>query len=144
MKRFIRLVSLVVVIAMLLAVPAFATEDTTSRASHYIMSTCVYLSKIASIQFNIWYEVIALGIMDEVGAYSIRVQESTDGQNWTTVKTFYASSTPSMAIENDMGHTGYVTHTGRLGYYYRARIVLFARKGNGEGHVSNTTEIIQL
>ena len=144
MKRFIRLVSLVVVMALLLTVPAFAAEGETPRASHYIMRTCVYLDKIASIQFNIWYEVIALGIMDEVGAYSIRVQESIDGQSWTTVKTFYASSTPSMAIQNDMGHSGYVTYTGVLGRYYRAHIILFARSGSGEGHVSNTTEIIHL
>ena len=144
MNRFIRLISLIMVVAVLLAVPVFSEEETAPKASHYIMRTCVYLDQIASIQFNVWYEVIALGIMDEVGAYSIRIQESTDGQTWTTVKTFYASDTPSMVLENDMGHSGYVTYTGYLGRYYRAKVIFFARNGNGEGQVSHTTEIIRL
>lgn len=144
MKRFIRLACLVTVMALLLAVPAFAAEEPTPRASHYIMKTCVYLDQISSTQFNVWYEVIALGIMDEVGAYSIRIQESTDGQNWYTVKTFYASDTPSMTIENDMGHSGYVTYNGIIGRYYRACIILFAENSSGEGHVSDTTETLRL
>ena len=144
MKRFIRLVCLVTVMALLLAVPALAAEEVAPRASHYISSTCVYLYQVTSTEFEVWYEVFAIGVMNEVGAYSIRVQESTDGQNWTTVKTFYASDTPSMVIENDIAHAGYVTYNGISGRYYRARIILFAANSSGEGHVSDTTETILL
>lgn len=144
MKRFIRLVSLVVVMALLLAVPTFATEEVTPRASHYISSTCVYLYQVTSTEFEIWFEVFAIGIMNEVGAYSIRVQESLDGRSWYTVKTFYASDTPGMAIQNDIGHAGYVTYTGISGRYYRAYVTLFAENSSGEGHVAHTSETIRL
>lgn len=145
MKRFVRLACLVMVIALLLAMPTFAAVEATPRASHYIMSTCVYISPTSSTQFDVWYEVIALGIMDEVGAYSIKIQESTDSQNWTTVKTCTPATHPSMVIENDMGHSGYVIYNGGIpGRYYRARVVLFAANSSGEGHVTHTSEIVQL
>ena len=144
MKRFIRLACLVTVMALLLAVPTFAAEEPEPRASHYIMRTCVYLDQTTSTQFEVWYEVVTLGVMDELGAYSIRVQESLDGQSWYTVKTFYASDTPGMAIQNDIGHAGYVTYTGIPGRYYRAHVTLFAENSSGEGHVSDTTETLRL
>ena len=144
MKRFIQFVSIVIVLALLLAVPIHASEASTPRASHYIMRTCVYLYQNTDTEFEVWYEVVALNLMLEVGAYSIRIQESTDGQNWTTVKTFYASDTPSMVRENAWSHTGYVTYNGIPGRYYRARIPLFAGNSSGEGHVTDTTETIRL
>ena len=145
MKYFIRLVAVVMVVALLLAMPTFAAEEATPWASRYIMSTCVYLNPTSSTQFDVWYEVIALGIMDEVGAYSIRIQESTDGQNWTTVKTCTPATHPSMVIEDSAAHTGRIIYNGGIsGRYYRARIILFAANSSGEGHVSTTTEIIRL
>ena len=145
MKRVIRLVSLIMVMVMLMVMPGYAAEEAVPRASHYIMSTCVYISPTSSTQFDVWYEVIALGVMDELGAYSIRIQESTDGQNWSTVKTYYASNTPSMVIENDIGHAGHVIYNGGIpGRYYRARVILFAANSSGEGHVTHTSEIVQL
>ena len=144
MKKFIRLVSLVMVAVMLLAVPVLAAEEAVPRASRYIMSTCVYLYQNTSTEFEVWYEVVALDLMNELGAYSIRVQESTDGQNWTTVRSFYASDTPSMVREDAWCHNGYVTYNGIPGRYYRAYIILFAANSSGEGHVSSTTETIRL
>ena len=144
MKRFIRLACLMTVMALLLAVPAFAAEEPAPRASHYIMSTCVYLYQNTNTEFEVWYEVIALGEMTELGAYSIRVQESLDGENWTTVRTFYASDTPSMVRENAWCHNGYVTYTGISGRYYRAYVTLFAENSSGEGHVAHTSETLRL
>lgn len=144
MKRFIRLVSLVMVMSMLLALPTFATEEVSPRASHYIMRTCVYLYQNTNREFEVWYEVVAVDLMDELGAYSIVVQESIDGQNWSTVRTFYASDTPSMVRTDAWSHIGYVTYNGTPGRYYRARIILFAANGSGEGHVSDTTETLRL
>lgn len=145
MKRWPRLISFFMAAIMLLAIPAFAEEEATPMASRYIMSTCVYLDQTATTQFRVWYEVIALGIMDEVGAYKIKVQDSTDGQNWTTVKTYIPSEYPSMVIEDDIGHTGFVVYTGAVtGRYYRAYIILYAKNSSGEGHVSVYTDPIQL
>ena len=144
MKRWFRCVGFILAISMLLAVPAFATENVTPRANDYIMSTCVYLDQTSGTQFDVWYEVIALGLMDELGAYKIRIQESTNGSSWTTVYTFTSDEVPSMVTQDDIIHTGYVSYTGVSGRYYRAKITLFAENSNGRGEVITYTETLQL
>lgn len=141
MKRFVRYISLFLIVATLLAVPAFAAE---SRASHYIMSTCVYLDQTSSTQFDVWHEIIARGIMDELGAYEIKIQESTDGTNWTTVRTFTPAEEPSMVAVNTLGYTARVTYTGTIGRYYRARLIMFAENSSGRGEVTTYTETLKL
>ena len=144
MKRWFRCVGFILAISMLSAVPAFAAENVTPRASDYIMSTCVYLDQTSSTQFDVWYEVIALGLMDELGAYKIRIQESTNGSDWTTVYTYTAEDEPSMVDVNTIGHAGHVTYTGVSGRYYRAKITLFAENSKGRGEVITYTETLQL
>lgn len=141
MKRLFRYISLCLVVAMLLAVPVLAVEP---RASDFIMSTCVYLDKTSSAQFNVWHEIIARGLMDELGACEIKIQESTDGTNWTTVKTFTPEEEPSMVAEDTYAHAGHVTHTGTIGRYYRARLVMFAKNSKGRGEYITYTDTIRL
>lgn len=141
MKRFFRYISIILVVAMLLTIPAAAAD---SRASRYIMSTCVYLRQTISTHFRVWHEVIALGIMDELGASEIKVQESTDGISWATVATYTPTYSPNMVATNTAGYASYVTYTGIAGRYYRARIVLFAENSTGRGEVITYTEPIKL
>lgn len=141
MKRFFRYISLLLVAVMLLTVPAFAAEQ---RASSYIMSTCVYLNPTTGTQFRVWHEVIALGIMDELGACEIKVQESTNGVSWTTVKTYTPADTPNMVAQDTAGYAACVTYTGIAGRYYRARIVQFAENSSGRGEVIDYTDPIRV
>lgn len=144
MKRWTRYISFLMAAVMLLATPAFAAENVTPRASDYIMRTCVYLDQTSSTQFDVWYEVIALGLMDEVGAYRIRIQESTNGTSWTTVYTFTPEDEPSMVDVNTIGHAGHVSYTGVTGHYYRAKITLYAENSTGRGNVITYTETLKL
>ena len=144
MKQWTRYVSFLMAAVMLLATPAFAAENVTPRASDYIMSTCVYLDQTSGTQFDVWYEVIALGLMDEVGAYRIRIQESTNGSSWTTVYTFTPEDEPSIVKEDSNYHVGYVSYTGVAGRYYRAKITLFAENSTGRGEVVTYTETLKL
>lgn len=144
MKRWFRCISLMVAISMLLAVPVLAAETVTPRASDYIMRTCVYLDQTSGTQFDIWYEVVALGQMDELGAYTIKIQKSANGSDWTTVYTFTQDDEPGMVLENSWAHFGYVTYTGVSGYYYRAKITLFAENSKGRGEVITYTETLRL
>ncbi len=144
MKRLLRYMSFIIALSLLLAVPALAAENVTPRASDYIMSTCVYLDQTSGTQFDVWHEVIALGIMDELGAYRIRIQESTNGTDWTTVYTFTPEDEPSMVEEDSPVHVGYVTYTGVKGRYYRAKITMFAENSKGRGEVVTYTETLRL
>ena len=144
MKRWFRCVGFILAISMLLAVPALATENVTPRANDYIMSTCVYSDQTSGTQFDVWHEVIALGIMDELGAYRIRIQESTDGSSWTTVYTFTSDEVPSMVEQDSHVHVGSVSYTGISGRYYRAKITMFAENSKGRGEVITYTETLRL
>lgn len=144
MKKAFRIISLLLVVVMVTPVLASAQESAAPYASKYIMSTCIYLDQTSDTQFNVWHEVIALGIMDEVGACEIKIQQSADGQNWTTVRIVTPADEPSMIAENSPAHAGHVSHTGIVGYYYRARVVLYAEKGNGRGEVIDYTETLRL
>lgn len=141
MKRTFRYISFILAVVMLLTVPAFAAE---TRASSYIMSTCVYLNPTTGTEFRVWHEVIARGIMTELGACEIKIQESTDGVNWTTVKTVTPDEEPSMVTENDFAYAAYVTYTGVSGRYYRARIILFAENSSGRGEVIAYTDSLKV
>ena len=144
MKRFSRLICMMLTAVMLLAIPATATENAEPRASSFFGSTDVYLYKTSSTQFQAWFEVSALGIMDKVGASEVKIQESSDDENWTTVKTFSMAHYSNMIDENSGAHASYVTYTGTTGKYYRAKITLYAENSTGFGERIRYTSSILL
>ena len=141
MKRFIRLVCLLVVFATLAAVPAYAQEQT-ARASAYLSSYRAYCTKNSSTSLSVSFQVMGTERMDEIGVTTVTVQYSTDQVNWTTHKTFSSSSNSSM-IDTDTGyHAGVLTCTVPSGKYYRAKVTFYAAKGNGFAERYYTTGII--
>ncbi len=141
MKRFFRCISLLLVAVMLMTIPAFAAE---TRASSYIMRTCVYLDQTSGTTFDVWHEIIARGIMTKLGASEIKIQESTDGVNWTTVHTFTPTEEPTMVAEDALAYTASVSYTGISGRYYRARLVMFAENSTGRGEYVTYTDTLKL
>lgn len=144
MKRFSRMVSLLLAVVLVLAAPAAALENENSRASSFFMSSDVYLYKTSSTKFQAWFEVSALGTMDKVGASEIKIQESSDGTNWTTVKTCTMANYSNLIDENSGFHASYVSYTGTSGKYYRAKITLYAENSTGTGTWIRYTSAIQL
>ena len=144
MKRFSRLICMMLAVVMLLAVPAAAAENAEPRASSFFGSTDVYLYKTSSTQFQAWFEVSALYPMDKVGASEIKIQESSDDENWTTVKTYTMDSYSNLICENSGAHASYVTYTGTTGKYYRAKITLYAENSTGFGERIRYTSSILL
>lgn len=146
MKRFVRVVCMILVLASVMTMPAYAAEVADSRASNYFMSGSAYFNVIAGSKFEIWFDVTAVGLMDELGASKIELERSSDGVNWSPVKTFYSSNYPQLLDPDDTSFTysGYVTHTYTSGYYYCATVTLYAKQGNGTGTMEITTSILDL
>ena len=144
MKRWFRIIGMLLAMGMLLAVPAFAAESAAPRASHYIMSTCVYLDQTSSTQFDVWFDIVGIGIMEEIGAYEIKIQRSSDGDDWTSVKTYTGTVANGMVDVNTHVHAGHVSYTGTTGYYYRARIVFYAENSTGRGEFIAYTDPLRL
>lgn len=129
MKRFIRCTCLLLVLSMMLVIPAFAAETTTPKSSSFFGSSSVYLCNVSGTSFEAWFDVIAVRGMDVIGAKTIKIQRSSDGTNWTTVKTCTMDSYSNLIDYDTVSHSAGISYTGTSGYYYRAYIQLYAKKG---------------
>ena len=143
MKRFIQLICLLLVLSTILVIPATANSSTTWESS-YFASRLAYLYPTTGTQFQVWIEVDAIGTMEKLGASSITVQRSSNDSDWTDMKTYTKEAYSNLVVENDFTHETYVTYTGTSGYYYRAKVWFYAKKGNGEAEYSYTTDSIKL
>lgn len=143
MKRFTQFVSLVLVLSMILAVPAFAAESS-ARASDYFGRISCYLVKTTNMQFQVWFDVTATKGMDELGTSVITVQRSSDTVNWTDMQTYTKEVYSQMTATGTGNHSDYVTYTATPGYYYRAYVEFYAKLGNGSATYSDYTSYIKM
>lgn len=131
---FVRLIVLLLVFSFIVPVYAQAaeTESVQPRASAYLSSYGAYVYLPGNGQVQVYFDVTGTDDMDELGALSIAIYESTDGVNWTWKKTFTHDSTAGMLSYNDDFHTGHVTYNGVVGRYYKALVCIWGGK-NGQG-----------
>ena len=144
MKRYIRFVSIILIISLILSVPVYADEEATPRGSSFIFSYDPYIYYESGNYFEIWFDVVATRPMEEVGVSEIELQVSSNGSNWTTVKTYYPEDYPQMICENTGFHYDYVPYTGAIGCYYRAYVTFYAKNSTGIGEISAYTQTIRL
>lgn len=145
MKRFVKCICLILSLSMLLAVPAQAAETPDTRSSSFFMRSSVYLYETSSTTFQAWFEVTGVRTMDKIGASVIKIQRSSDNENWTTMRTYTMDNYYSTLIcENTAGHVGCVTYTGTRGYYYRAYIKLYAEDETGTATWARYTSSIYI
>lgn len=126
MKRFLVCISVILVLVIILPVAVFASED---RASNYFMKDSCYIYVTSNTKFQVWFDVTAVGGMDEIGVSKITVQRSTDEVSWTSVETFTRTECPQMIATNTGHHSGYISYTAVKGYYYRAYVEFYAKRG---------------
>lgn len=141
MKKFIRMICLLVVMATLVAIPAHAAEQS-ERASLYFSSYRAYCYAASSTRIEVNFTVVGVGIMEEIGASQILVQRSSDRTNWTTVKTFSRSNYSDMIATNTGFHGATLSCDVASGYYYRAYVTFYGKNGSGQGEKYFYTEII--
>ena len=141
MKKSVRFVCVLLAASILFAMPVSAVE---SRSSSFFRSSCVYLYQTSTNSFQAWFEVDALDVMDELGASVIKIQRSSDGENWTTMATYSRSFYPNFICENTGIHASYISYTGTVGYYYRAYIILYAKNSSGFAEWSRYTTTLKL
>ena len=126
----IRVITFLVVIALI--IPMVASALVQPRASDYLSTYNAYVYLPGTGEVRVYFNVDGTGYMDELGALSIKIYESTDGTNWTWKKTFTHDSTPGMLSYNDDYHSGYVSYSGVAGRYYKAYVCIWGGK-DGKG-----------
>lgn len=144
MKRFIRCTSMFLAMVMILIIPAYAAETVAPKASNYFMRSGVYLCNISGNYFEAWFDVTGVSRMDIIGVNFIRIQQSSDGSSWTTVKTYSKESYTNLIDSNTAFHTAGVGYTAEGGYYYRAFIQLYAKKGVNSATMNEYTSKIYI
>lgn len=146
MKKFARVICVIIACCLFLAVPAQAASAAEPRGSAFFAAYGTDLEKTSSSTFRIWYDVDAnASAMDELGVSEIIVYRSTDQQSWQKMRTYTKEIFTSMVAQNTGSHAGYVTYSGASsGYYYTAYVTFYAKNSTGHGERYVYTEIIQM
>ena len=126
MKRLYKIITLILVLAMLLSTCAFAAE---TRSSAYLGSYSGVLSRTSSGKLLIEFDVTGMGMMTAIGASIIRVYKS----NGVLVKTYnYTDAGCSNMVDyNTFAHGSSLTYSGTAGQTYYCIITFYARNANG-------------
>lgn len=144
MKKLIRITCIIMAIVLLFAVPVYA-EEVSTWSSSYIAIFDSYLWKISDNQFQVWFDITGMGMMEELGVSQIKVQRrASPNDEWVTFKTYLPSSYPQMICKNTGSHVDCVTYTGTPGYYYRAVVTFYAKNSKGIGKIVDYAETILL
>lgn len=134
MKRFIQLISLLLIVSTFLTISAFAAE----QASDFFGSHSSYLWEVSDSEFQVWFRVTAVEGMDVLGVSEIKVQRSTDKSNWSTVQTYGGQYDYDTSF-----YSGHVTYSSaEAGYYYRARVTYYAENSSGTATYIDYTSYI--
>ena len=144
MKRFLCGTCLILAMCIVLAIPTYAAEPLNPKSSMFFGSSSVYLSNVSGNSFSAWFDVTGIGTMDAIGANFIKIQRSSDGVNWTTVLTCPKENYLYLVDYNTTTHAASVRVTVTGGYYYRAYIELYAKKGVNTGTMDRYTSKIYI
>lgn len=141
MKKFIKVVCVLVSLVCFLSVPVNA-DDGSTYSSAFFAAYDSFLRNPSGTIIQIWFDVVGNGAMDELGASSIVLERSSDGIHWTAVKTFLPENYPKMICEDTGLACDYVVYSGYYGYYYRAYVEFYAKNSRGTGYITDYSEVI--
>ena len=131
MKKSIRFLSLFLAVVLLLAIPVSAAEIS-PYASNYFMGYGAYLEEATSSSFEVWFTVTAVGTLEKLGVNYIDIERSSDGVNWSVVKTYTKEDYSNLVTSNAFYHSGHITYSNReSGYQYRAYVNFYAKNSAG-------------
>lgn len=81
--------------------------------------------------------------MDAVGALSIRIYESADGEDWSLERTCRYTDYPFLMDRDTDSHQGQISVYGTPGRYYKAWVIVWAEGEAGSQSRSIWTQVVQ-
>lgn len=124
-----RITALLLIIMLLCPVLITAAEP---RASLYLSSYQAYPYSAGLGKIQIYFDVLGVTTLDDIGAIRLSIYESTDQINWTLKATHTNDTTPSMLGHNTYVYASHVDYQGVVGRYYKAYICIWGGK-DGDG-----------
>lgn len=126
-----KILAVIILMTLITSPIANASEtNSTVRASNYLDSYNAYLYRNSFGRIQVWFDVTGVDYMDEIGALTIKIYESTDNTTWTRVYTYKHDSTSGMLGFNKIYHSGHVEYQGTIGRYYKAYVTIWAGENN--------------
>lgn len=123
------ILSLILLFGCFVPIKAEASE---ARASYYLSSYQAYVYPAGNGEIQVWFSVTGVTYMDEIGALSIHIYESSDNSTWTYKTTYRHSNYSEMLETDDIFHSGHISYQGTAGKYYKAYVCIWAGK-DGDG-----------
>lgn len=103
------------------------------NASHYFDGYILGLSALGNCKMAVSFSVLGTDEMDQIGAYSILVEEEIGDDVWFPTFTAYGDDDPDTFYSYDIAtHTGSFTFYGVPDVKYRATMVSYAKNSEGE------------
>ena len=137
MKNMIkRVIAVAMACVMVLGSTVLAAE----RASNYISYKGGGITATGSGNMRISFNVIATGMMDELGAYSVNIYNDDDV--WQEVFYYTDPGCSDMMTTNDYSWDGEVYWEGVSGERYYAVITFYAKNSSGDDYRSYTTSTV--
>lgn len=141
-KVFSRMILCVFAVMMLVGTVSAAADG--ARSSLYLDAYRAWLTPVSGAKINVNVDVQAVDYMDDVGATSIIVYESSDGGNTWSDWTGYASAMyPEMLVQDDYWYYDTaIVHEGTAGYRYYAIVTVYAGDSTGSDSKEYITPIV--
>lgn len=127
-KRLLGVILAVSVVVSLLSVAASAAVV---RSSNYLDAYACSVSAENNGKIAVCVDVDAIVNATEIGATEIYIYESTNGEDFTCVKEYFAEDYPEMLDSGWHYYDAPITHQGTVGKYYCATVYVYA--GNSTG-----------
>lgn len=122
---------------------ATSDEGIQPFASDYLSHYSAYVYSPGDGKIEVWFTVHGNGVIDEIGALTIVLRESTDRENWSTAKTFRYRNYDGMLFYNRSSVSSHVEYSGEVGTYYSAIVTVWGGSGGKGDSRQITTYTIQ-
>lgn len=142
----IRIAAAILIMAMIVPVNVLAAQQETVQplSSYYLSSYTAGISRSGGGKIQVYADVVAKRVMDEIGALEMVVYESVDNITWTQVRTYSHTDHSYMLATDDIQYCSYVDYYGIAGRYYKAYVTIWAgRDGGGDTRYIWTTPSVR-
>lgn len=140
MKKLLSKVTIFVFAMTMFVGNVFAAE----QSSLYLDAYRAWLTPQSDGEIAVSIHVQAVDYMDDVGALSVEIYESSDGgSTWERVRTYYSSMYPELLVQDDyLYYDTPIFHQGTAGYKYCAIVEVYAGDSTGSDSRSYQTHTV--
>lgn len=134
MKRYSKkVIAMFLSLALLVVCVAVPVGAVDARSSLYLSYYRAWLTPVSGAKINVNVDVQAVSYMDNVGALSIKMYESSDGgATWDSDGTYASALYPELLVQDDyLYYDTAVVHQGTAGYKYYAVVTVYAGDSTG-------------